>query len=642
MHKLAMSIIAALLLATLVAGSGASDPAAVRTLDGSGNNPGHVAWGQAGTEYSRAAAPNYGDGIGSMVSGPSPRYASNRIFNDVGQNIFSENHVSQWGWAWGQFIDHDIGLRDETPAESAPMPFDAQDPLEGFQNDFGVLGFSRTPAAPGTGTTNSRQQINTNGSFIDASNVYGGTSSRLDWLREGVAGDGNPANNKASLLMSSRDYLPRADAHARRAVAAPPMDLMGALVMSPEKAVVAGDVRANENVVLTAIHTLFAREHNRIVAALSRSRLSDEDKFQLARRVVGAEVEYITYNEFLPALGVGLDNYRGYNPNVNPALANEFATVGYRAHSMIHGEFEPTVPQNTYTGRQLSRTFPAAGIAVERHPDHTVTLVIPLVVAFGNPDLLEEVGEGPILQSLAERQYKNDEQIDNSVRSVLFQVPKPDAPDPASCGAPIISPNCFVGVSDLGALDVQRGRDHGMPFYNDLRRAYGLQPARSFTEITHESTDSFPSDPEIDANDPMDDPDILDFVRLEDDHGNPIEVGSEEAGEDAVVGVRRTTLAARLKALYGNVDRVDAFVGMLAEPHVAGSELGPLQLAIWKRQFEALRDGDRFYYANDPVLTQIEQAYGITYRHTLAELIRLNVHANVEDDVFVAPDEEAP
>ena len=81
---------------------------------------------------------------------------------------------------------------------------------------------------------------------------------------------------------------------------------------------------------------------------------------------------------------------------------------------------------------------------------------------------------------------------------------------------------------------------------------------------------------------------------------------------------------------------------MLAEPHVAGSELGPLQLAIWKRQFEALRDGDRFYYANDPVLTQIEQAYGITYRHTLAELIRLNVHANVEDDVFVAPDEEAP
>jgi hypothetical protein len=108
-----------------------------------------------------------------------------------------------------------------------------------------------------------------------------------------------------------------------------------------------------------------------------------------------------------------------------------------------------------------------------------------------------------------------------------------------------------------------------------------------------------------------------------------------------VVGVRRTTLAARLKAIYGNVDKVDAFVGMLAEPHVLGSELGPLQLAIWKRQFEALRDGDRFYYANDPLLTQIEQAYGITYKHTLAELIRLNVGTNVADDVFAA-EEEAP
>jgi peroxidase len=637
MHKLAMSISALVLLTTLVAGSGASDPAAVRTLDGSGNNPGHADWGQAGTQYSRVAAPNYGDGIGTMVSGPSPRYLSNRIFNDVGQNIFSENHVSQWGWVWGQFIDHDVGLRDETPSESAPMKFDAQDPLEGFKNDFGVLGFSRTPAAPGTGVTNPRQQINTNGSFIDASNVYGGTSSRLDWLREGSAGDGNPANNKASLLMSKGNYLPRAD--ARRAVAAPPMDLMGALVMSPEKAVVAGDVRANENVALTAIHTLFAREHNRIVAALSRSRLSDEDKFQLARRVVGAEVEYITYNEFLPALGVRLDPYGGYNPNVNPTLTNEFATVGYRAHSMIHGQFEPTVPKNTYTGTQLNRTFPAAGIRVERNPDHTVTLVIPLVVAFGNPDLLEEIGEGPILQSLSERQYKNDEQIDNALRSVLFQVPKPDALDPASCGAPIISPNCFVGVSDLGALDVQRGRDHGMPSYNDLRRAYGLEPARSFTEITGESTDSFPSDPEIDANDPMDDPSILDFVRLEDDEGNPIEAGSDDG---AVVGVRRTTLAARLKASYGNVDEVDAFVGMLAEPHVQGSEFGPLQLAIWKKQFEALRDGDRFFYANDSLLTDIERVYGITYKHTLAELVRLNVRAKVANDVFVAPDEEAP
>jgi hypothetical protein len=59
-----------------------------------------------------------------MVTGPSPRYISNRVFNDAGQNLFSENEISQWGWVWGQFVDHDIGLRDQAPGESVPIPFD--------------------------------------------------------------------------------------------------------------------------------------------------------------------------------------------------------------------------------------------------------------------------------------------------------------------------------------------------------------------------------------------------------------------------------------------------------------------------------------------------------------------------------------
>ena len=100
MHKLAMSIIGVILLSTLAAGSGATGPAPVRSLDGSGNNFRHPNWGQAGTQYLRRAPANYADGIGKMVSGPSPRYISNRVFNDEGQNLFSENDISQWGWAW--------------------------------------------------------------------------------------------------------------------------------------------------------------------------------------------------------------------------------------------------------------------------------------------------------------------------------------------------------------------------------------------------------------------------------------------------------------------------------------------------------------------------------------------------------------
>jgi hypothetical protein len=57
-----------------------------------------------------------------------------------------------------------------------------------------------------------------------------------------------------------------------------------------------------------------------------------------------------------------------------------------------------------------------------------------------------------------------------------------------------------------------------------------------------------------------------------------------------------------------------------------------------RQQFEALRDGDRFFYGIDPELARIGKEFGITYRHTLAELISLNSGARVPADVFeVAP-----
>jgi hypothetical protein len=56
-----------------------------------------------------------------------------------------------------------------------------------------------------------------------------------------------------------------------------------------------------------------------------------------------------------------------------------------------------------------------------------------------------------------------------------------------------------------------------------------------------------------------------------------------------------------------------------------------------RRQFEALRDGDRFFYLNDSVLAQIEQDYGISYKHSLGELITLNTGVSEPTDVFQAP-----
>ena len=59
-----------------------------------------------------------------------------------------------------------------------------------------------------------------------------------------------------------------------------------------------------------------------------------------------------------------------------------------------------------------------------------------------------------------EAEYRNDEQIDNQLRSVLFQIPV--AGNPQCLDGPTL-PQCFRGVVDLGAIDVERGRDHGMP-----------------------------------------------------------------------------------------------------------------------------------------------------------------------------------
>jgi hypothetical protein len=642
----ALLLAAAVIGGSAVAQSGRFSPQSFRrpsmpnfetqSLDGSRNNRAHPEWGKSGTNYSRVAQANYADGHSAMVGGPNTRYVSNRIFNDTSQNIFSENRITQWGFVWGQFLDHTIGLRDDA-GETANIPFDANDPLESFTDNLGMVPFVRSNAAPGTGVTNARQQVNTVSSYVDAWAVYGGTQERLEWLRAGPV-DGNMRNNSAYLLLPDR-YLPQRDTRGN-ATDAPTMAVDGRLMAQPTKAMVAGDVRANENIGLTAVHTLFAREHNRIVSRLPRW-LSEEQKFQIARRIVIAEQQWITYTEFLPSLGVRLAPYRGYERDADASLSNEFATVGYRAHSMIHGELELETDADRYSPEQLE-ALEAKGVEVARSEDgDEVELAVPLNVAFFNPELVPALGLGPLLQGIGlESEYQNDEQIDNQLRSVMFQVPSSDNPE---CLDGPGLPECFQGVADVGALDVERGRDHGMPTYNQLRRAYGLAPKTSFRAITGEAIEAFPSSSDLTRGNEIDDPDSLDFMELRGRRGEVIAPDSPEADTSVIRGVRRTTLAARLKAIYGSVDKVDAFVGMVAERHVRGTEFGELQLAIWKRQFEALRDGDRFFYGNDPGLTMIRRTLNLDYRHSLAQIIAANTDLSLSDlnsNVFLLAEEE--
>jgi hypothetical protein len=210
----------------------------------------------------------------------------------------------------------------------------------------------------------------------------------------------------------------------------------------------AGDVRANENVELSALHTLFLREHNRIAAVMAKQNpgLSDEELYQRARQQVGAEIQAITFNEFLPALlGRGsISRYSGYKPGVDASIANEFSTAAFRfGHSMVGDDIE-FMDNN---GNEV------------REP-------LELAFAFFNPPALEATGIDPILKYLAsDRAQEVDNQIVDPLRNFLFGPPG-------------------SGGMDLASLNIQRGRDHGLADYNTTRAAYGLPRVTTFAQIS--------------------------------------------------------------------------------------------------------------------------------------------------------------
>jgi hypothetical protein len=90
------------------------------------------------------------------------------------------------------------------------------------------------------------------------------------------------------------------------------------------------------------------------------------------------------------------------------------------------------------------------------------------------------------------------------------------------------------------------------------------------------------------------------------------------------------------------VNNIDAFTGMVAEAHASSSDLGELQRAVWTRQFQELRDGDRFWYQNGFVqntLNEIRNRYGIEFQRNLGDIIAANTdipRAELAPNVFFA------
>jgi hypothetical protein len=423
-----------------------------QSYDGTGNNLAHPSWGSAGTDLLRFGPAAYANGISSPAgpNRPSARVISNVIADQGDQDIISDRLMSAMIYAWGQFVDHDLDL---TPNASPAQPFNIRVPTgdPAFDpNSTGtqVIPLNRSVSDPDTGTSraNPRQQVNVITSYLDGSQIYGSDEDTASALRTHIGGmlktdpgpDGLPGTNDDLLPLNNSTNFPDGplpmgnDAH----------------LVPDDQLFAAGDVRANENIELTSLQTLFVREHNRIAKSISQAnpRLSDETIYQMARAQVIGELQSITYNEWLPALlgSNPLRPYAGYNSSVNPGVTNEFSTAIFRlGHSLLGDD-----------------------VAFLGNDGRPVAPEVTLSQAFSNPPLITANGVDPILKYLAsDPSSELDNTVVNSVRNFLFGPPG-------------------SGGLDLASLNIQRGRDHGLADYNTIRTAYGLPRVTSFAQIT--------------------------------------------------------------------------------------------------------------------------------------------------------------
>lgn len=146
--------------------------------------------------------------------------------------------------------------------------------------------YARSAIAPRTGCTlGPREQLNQATSFIDGSAIYGNSKEEADELREFSDG-----KFKTQYSRSGKPLLP------------PDPNAEECRYNSIYRCFKSGDMRVNEHLGLAGLHTLWLREHNRIADKLKflNPHWSDETLFQEARRIVAAEIQHITYKEYLP------------------------------------------------------------------------------------------------------------------------------------------------------------------------------------------------------------------------------------------------------------------------------------------------------------------------------------------------------
>ncbi|XP_073526847.1 eosinophil peroxidase-like [Phyllobates terribilis] len=546
-----------------------------RTFTGECNNRRFPNFGVSNRPYTRLLPAQYEDGRGlpqgwtedRRINGfrlPLARAVSNQIIRFPEREQTLDKQRSLMFMQWGQWIDHDLDLAPETPSRSTflrgidcdhscvreqpcyPLRIPPNDPRITNRSDCIPL-FRSSPAFQQGSPI--REQMNILTSYVDASQVYGSTNKLANMLR-------NNTNQLGLMAVSNnfsdngRPYLPFSTNGIEEDFCRQTNESSGLPCF------LAGDGRVSEQPGLTAFHTLFVREHNRIAGVLHRMnpRWSGETLFQETRKIIGAVTQKINYKDWLPLL-LGsstsrvLPQYRNYNESVNPGASNVFSLVFRMGHTMI----QPFIYRLVDNYRTSQRLPP-----------------VPLHLTFFNTwRVVREGGIDPLLRGLMANQAKLNRQnqiLVDELREHLFELFK------------------RLGL-DLGAINLQRGRDHGLPGYNAWRRFCGLSQPSNVAELAQ----------------------VL----------------------------RNRPLAEQFMSLYGTPRNIDIWIGAVAEPLLPNARVGELLACLIGNQFRRTRDGDRFYYERSSEFT-IAQKRALD-RVTMSRVICDNTAiSQVPRNVFLA------
>ncbi|XP_021361140.1 peroxidase-like protein [Mizuhopecten yessoensis] len=540
-----------------------------RTADGTCNNLKYHTWGASLTPQLRYLPAAYDDGINMprlfSVTGkhlPSPRVVSN-VLHSTGTCHFDEKGHSVLLMTWGQMIDHDFqgtpmnkGFNNsdimccslgEAEADQRGSCFPIKVPMNDPRFRQKCMNFVRSAIAPTQlCDMGVRNPVNQHSSQIDGSLLYGSTQEIQNRLRAGYGG---------LMKMSKQGLMPPADGNK-------------CMRSNPgEYCFDAGDDRNTVVPTLAVLHTLFVREHNSICGKLHKYNptWSDEKLFQECRKIVSAILQHINYNEYLPnVLGDAHMRAHGlystpkghhtvYNPKVNPTASNVFGVAAFRfGHSQI------------------------PNLQGMRDPHTQVTKTVPIQYTFNRPAMIfDDNGKGcgrMAYWQLNNKQAHQDRFLQDGVRNYLFLDKQG---------------NSF----DLAALNIQRGRDHGIAPYNAWRKWCGFKPAFHFG-----------------------------------------------TGPGGLVNHDHES-AMLLSKVYKHPDDIDLFTGGLSEMNAQGSLTGPTFACIISKQFQAFKVGDRFWYENDfPAIGFTKGQLNAIKRVSLSQLMCASMGLRqIQPDAFHVP-----